>query len=128
MSVRLDLYLDTLREGDKVRTPERRAELEAELVKLQSLSDSYYATAQRLGVHAFIEFAGLMTEMINIYRDSLRNHDVDFAMCNTHSGIPLFAQSYHLRYLEEKLDCIFAPFAIVQMTAKVARKPEPTAA
>ena len=95
-------------------SPERRAELLVKIQELQDLSSRYYGSAVKLQVHAFIEFAGLMNEMIKIYQKSLEA-GIDFTLANQHTDVPLVAMPYNLRYLQEKLECIMEPFAEVKL-------------
>ena len=96
---------------------ERRKELENTLGKLQALSDTFYAQSIVLGVHAFIEFTGLMNEMIKIYRRSLEE-GIDYTLANQHNDTPLVAFPHNVRYLSDKLTCIMEPFAEVRVTLK----------
>jgi len=86
-------------------SPVERREL---LAKMSAASDAFYGTAASIGVHAFIEFAGLMNEFIKICQQS-EEKGVDFTMCNTHTGRPLIIEHWHAAYLAEKLDCIYGP-------------------
>ncbi len=86
-------------------TPEER---EVALGKMRTLAESYYREAVRTGCHAFIEFAGLMNEFIQVCaRAHRQGHDFPFA--NTHSGTALPFEPYNLAYLAEKLNCIYGP-------------------
>lgn len=96
---------------------ERHKELEIILVKLQRLSDMFYDQATSFGVHAFIEFTGLMNEMIKIYRRSLEE-GIDYTLANQHNDTPLVALPHNVRYLGDKLTCIMEPFAEVRLTLK----------
>lgn len=85
--------------------PEDRAKM---LRGMRDLSDLYYSHAVRLGVHAFIEFAGLMNEFIRVCEEA-HARGQNFPFSNTHSGEALPFKSYHLSYLAEKLECIYGP-------------------
>lgn len=84
-------------------TPAEREEL---IAKMDKLAGSFYSHAVRIGVHAFIEFAGLMNEFIQVCRDANRAN-VDFAKGNAHTGVMLPFQPFHAAYLGEKMQCIY---------------------
>lgn len=67
---------------------------------------SFYHAAQRIGNHPFIEFTGLMGEYVKAC-ELAHEKGVDFSDCSTHSGIPLPMSLYMVRYINEKLECIF---------------------
>jgi hypothetical protein len=85
-----------------------KAEREALLDRMQALSDSFYSGATSIGVHAYIEFCGLMNEFVTICRSS-DEMGIDFTMANTHNNKPLVMASHHGAYLGEKLGCIYGP-------------------
>ncbi len=85
-----------------------REELQTMLTQMRATSAGFYAAATRIHCHAFIEFAGLMNEFINVCAATLEHGD-DFTQCNTHVGQALRMSSYHASYLAEKLDCIYGP-------------------
>jgi|GEM_PF-7019421 len=112
-----DLYkvlLDDGTEGLYARNELQRRDVEAytlaereELIaKMHKLSEAFYSRAVRIGVHAFIEFAGFMNEFIVVCRDASRAN-VDFAKGNAHTGVMLPFQPYHAAYLGEKIQCIY---------------------
>jgi hypothetical protein len=84
-------------------------ELKDMIAKMRDVSSRFYPAAAATGVHAFIEFTGLMNEFIKICEQSLAA-EVDFATSNTHSGKSLVVHPYNAAYIVEKLDCIFGPF------------------
>ncbi|MEO7326596.1 MAG: hypothetical protein ABIW82_17380 [Dokdonella sp.] len=67
---------------------------------------AFYAAAQHVGNHPFLEFAGVMASYVNSCR---RAHaaGIDFTECSVHSGTPLPIESFEIGYLNEKLNCIF---------------------
>jgi hypothetical protein len=71
----------------------------------KAINDFYHAAADT-GVHPFVEFAGVMTAYEKTCR---RTHEVgiDFTECNRHTGVALPMEGYEVKYLTEKLDCIF---------------------
>jgi hypothetical protein len=86
-------------------SPEERA---AMLKRMGALSAVFYGQACAIGVHAFIEFCGLMNEFIKVCAEA---HKVGhpFPVSNTHTGAPLPFKPYHVEYLAEKLNCIYGP-------------------
>lgn len=84
-------------------TPEER---EAALVQMRAASNVFYLLAQKIGVHPFIEFCGLMNEYIKACSDA-NKEGIDFSECNIHSGIALPMEQYHVNYVNEKLECIY---------------------
>jgi len=82
------------------------AEREKALASMEQLSAAFYAQAQRIGVHPFLEFTGLMNEYIKAARQA-HEQGIDFSACNAHTGMELPLQSYMVDYINEKLECIF---------------------
>ena len=83
---------------------ERRDMLE----KMRHASSVFYVLARQTGCHAFIEFTGLMNEYIAIC-EAAEAAGIDWTMANTHTDAVLPMAPYHVRYLAEKLDCIYGP-------------------
>lgn len=82
-----------------------KKELEEMIVKMKVASIVFYNTAQQIGNHAFIEFAGLMNEYINVCSDALSEGE-DFTTFNIHSGKSMI-KDYQREYMQEKIECIF---------------------
>jgi hypothetical protein len=74
------------------------------IAAMRVASSQFYAAAQATGVHAFIEFTGLMNEYIQICEKN-----PGFMHANTHSEKPLVLADFEAAYLAEKLDCIYGP-------------------
>lgn len=76
------------------------------LAGMDQLVNAFYAHAQRLNVHPFLEFAGVMRAYV---KSCERAHadGIDFSECNAHAGQELPMESFEVRYLNEKLNCIF---------------------
>jgi hypothetical protein len=86
-------------------SPEERA---LAIQRMEALTSLYYGKACAAGVHAFIEFAGLMREFIKVCVEAHKaGHS--FPIANTHSGYALPFQPHHLAYIAEKLNCIYGP-------------------
>lgn len=77
------------------------------LAKMQTASDAFYSAAVRIGVHSYIEFTGVMNEYIKACRCAHEN-GIDFTQCNAHiDGAELPMEDYMIKYINEKLTCIF---------------------
>jgi len=85
-----------------------KEERDIQIENMTKVSNAFYSQVTRVGVHAFIEFTGLMNKFIDICRNT-SNAGVDFNECNTHTGDELVVHDYDLAYLAEKMDCIFGP-------------------
>lgn len=81
---------------------------------LRKLREDFYWQCFRAGVgsraHAFIEFAGVMAKYLDLLERAHREHGIDPMVASTHTGEVLPVESHDMRYLGEKLRCIFAPF------------------
>lgn len=95
-----------------------REELAAMIPKMNEASHAFYGAAAGIGCHPFIEFNGLMNEWIKMARNSLEE-GVDFTQANVHSGIPLVAQDYEIKYFCEKFECIFGPVLSVPKNREI---------
>jgi hypothetical protein len=87
-------------ERDLIRTEYSVDERERMLARMMEIKDSFYAAAQRVGHHQFIEFAGFMAEYIKICARMHRD-GVDFGT------VELAPKHYEMEYVAEKFDCIF---------------------
>jgi hypothetical protein len=93
-------------------TPETmyNAEERAEQIrKMKEAAEKIYWMCANTGVHAFIEFNGLIAKFIDVCQ---RAHEAgfDYNTCNTHTGQPLpMVQPHDVHYMAEKLGCIFGP-------------------
>jgi len=87
---------------------------EESLDRMKQASEQFYDGAIRTGCHAFIEFAGLMNEYIQVCREYQKaNPDKDFRKCNAHSGNPLHFRYPEIQYLNKKLECIYQGLVVV---------------
>lgn len=91
-------------------TPEER---EAALAKMRQVSKWFYAQAISIGNHPFIEFTGLMNEYIKVCEQA-HQAGIDFSDCNTHSGTDLPMMPHEIKYINEKLECIFTGRSVMQ--------------
>ncbi len=76
------------------------------LSQMEAAAGNFYRAATAIGNHPFIEFTGLMNEYTKLCFDA-HNAGIDFTECSAHSGVPLPIPDYSLRYIAEKLECIF---------------------
>jgi hypothetical protein len=81
-------------------------ERETALELMHLASSNFYAMAQMIGVHPFIEFTGLINEYIKCC-EKAHKEGIDFSQCNKHSGKELPIEDYSIDYINEKLECIF---------------------
>lgn len=90
---------------DEVYSKEERIE---QIKKMRTVTEDFYTKATRTGVHAFIEFCGMMNEFINMCA-ATNEEGIDFNAANTHTGNKLVMKPHHAAYLAEKFDCIYGP-------------------
>lgn len=90
---------------DEVYSAEER---EVILADMRRTSDAFYGMAVRTRCHPFIEFCGLINKYIDLCQ-AAHEAGIDFTNANTHSGTALPVAHHDMRYLAEKLDCIFGP-------------------
>lgn len=92
------------------------AERTVALARMRAATKDFYAAAIQTGCHPFIEFNGLMSEYIACCE--LAHEDgIDFTACNTHSGQQLPMKSFQVRYVNEKLECIFTGRSVMSQDA-----------
>ncbi len=85
-----------------------KVELQEMLAKMAAVSSAFYGPAAMTGVHAFIEFCGLMKEF-EVICHAACEAGIDFTQANTHTNVPLPVMPCHAAYLAEKLNCIYGP-------------------
>lgn len=92
--------------------PVSKEELLALTARMRAVSnatyDLFFTTGMGGDVHAFIEFCGLLSKYVDICH-RCAEQGVDFRLLNTHLGQSLPVEVHDMRYLGEKLDCIFGP-------------------
>jgi hypothetical protein len=94
----------TLAKSADPDTPEGRQEM---LRRGRQAVGIYYSLSSFTGVHALLEFTGPMSEFLNICSDA-EEQGLNWCHANVHTGIRLPIQRYHVAYLREKLQCIYA--------------------
>jgi hypothetical protein len=98
-------------------------EREEALRKMKEASSNYYFAAQRIGVHPFIEFTGLMNEYIQAC-ERAHHQGIDFTDCSTHSGLSLPLRPYEVDYINQKLECIFTGRSVMSEEPKGEKSPQ----
>lgn len=76
------------------------------LRRMRDASNEFYGMATSTGCHAFIEFAGLMHEFIQVC-EAAEKQGLDWRQANTHTGVSLPFAPHHIDYLNDKLGCIY---------------------
>ncbi len=84
-------------------TPEERGKI---LERMRSISDDFYYAATVCGCHAFIEFAGLMNEFIDVCNRAETSGNGGWVHANGH-GENLAMLPHEVAYVREKLNCIY---------------------
>lgn len=87
-------------------------EREAALVRMQKTVSAFYFDAVKIGVHPFIEFAGVMNEYVKLC-ERAHAQGIDFSECNTHADFDLPMQPHNIHYINEKLECIFTGRSVI---------------
>ena len=77
-------------------------EREQALRAMRASADAFYRSAVQIGVHPFIEFAGLMNEYLLACAQA-HAQGIDFSECNRHSGQALPLHPVMSDYINEKL-------------------------
>lgn len=90
-------------------TPERTVMLR----RMREASKAFYGLAVQAGCHPFIEFTGLINEYISCC-ESAHNDGIDFGACNKHAGQSLPMHPHQIKYVNEKLECIFTGRSVIQ--------------
>jgi hypothetical protein len=103
--------------------PASKEELLALAARMRAVSnatyDLFFTTGMGADVHAFIEFCGLLSKYCDIC-ERCAEQGIDFRLLNTHSGQGLPVEKHDMRYLGEKLDCIFGPAIHANRAARAA--------
>jgi hypothetical protein len=93
-------------EPEIMYTESERAE---QIRKMKICAERFYWMCTQTGVHAFIEFNGLIAKYIDLCE---RAHaaGLDYNVCNTHTGVAMpLVKAHDVYYMAEKLECIFGP-------------------
>jgi hypothetical protein len=80
------------------------------LNRANDLARSFYPLGVQTGVHAMIEWCGVMGEHVRILRHAYTEHGIEPDQVDQHSGVPVPVPEYMVEYLCEKLGCQLKPF------------------
>lgn len=80
------------------------------LERADQLALSYYALGVQTGVHAMVEWCGVMAEHVKILRYAYEEHGLDPGQVDQHSDTKVDAPDFMVAYLCEKLGCQLKPF------------------
>ena len=83
-----------------------KEERDSQIRKMRVAAANFYREATHTGVHAFVEFCGMMNKFVDICRRT-SEAGRDFNEANIHNGEALAAENHDLAYLAEKFECIF---------------------
>lgn len=100
------------------------SEREQALRAMRASADAFYRSAVQIGVHPFIEFAGLMNEYLQACTQA-HAQGIDFSECNRHSGQALPLHPVMSDYINEKLECIFSGAKVLDVSATSVPVPVP---
>ena len=100
-------------------TAKRRRELEEIVKKMRKAVSNSYAEAITTHCHPFIEFNGLTKEYVDMCENALKR-GIDFTEANVHTGQHIDMAPWQVKYVFEKLECIYGPqlFAFAVEAAK----------
>lgn len=81
----------------------------------------FFSRGMGAKVHAYIEFCGLLNKYVEVCSRAACL-GVDFTVANAHSRTPFPVEVHDMRYLGEKLQCIFGPMIAANPEARAALK------
>lgn len=86
--------------------------VESVIPTLRDLNEKFYWMCFKAGVgstaHSFIEFNGVMSKYIDLLVHA-EKAGIDLQTLNEHNGVAMKVEEHDMRYLAEKLRCIFGP-------------------
>jgi len=80
------------------------------LSRARDLAKSYYALGAQTGVHAMIEWCGVMSEHVKMLEEAYVNHGIEPDQVDQHGGTRVPVPEFMVEYLCEKLGCQLKPF------------------
>lgn len=83
-------------------------ELEFMLERMKTTASAFYREAIDIGVHPWIEFAGILNEYTRAAEEALSKGE-DFTCATGHAARSLPMTGYRRAYIFEKLTCAFGP-------------------
>ena len=91
-------------------TPAPQDDPKGALARAHDLARSYYALGTQTGVHAMIEWCGVMGEHVNLLRYAYEQKGILPDEVDQHSDTKVDAPAHMVAYLCEKLGCQLKPF------------------
>jgi hypothetical protein len=79
------------------------------LSRARDLASSYYPLGVQTGVHAMIEWCGVMGEHVKMMEDAFAQ-GIEPNNIDQHSGVTVKAKPYRVAYICEKIGCQLKPF------------------
>lgn len=92
-------------------------ELKVMAKRMRMVTSMLYPELVQTSCHPFIEFCSLMSKYVDIC-ERAAVLGIEFPMANRHTGMALPVEEHDLRYLAEKLECIFGPIIDANPKAK----------
>lgn len=80
------------------------------LERADQLARSYYALGAQTGVHAMIEWCGVMVEHVKMLHYAYEEKGIDPYQVDQHSATAVDVPAFMVEYLCEKLGCQLKPF------------------
>jgi hypothetical protein len=80
------------------------------LKRSKDVASMYYSLATQTGIHAMIEWCGVMKEHISMLEAAYTEHGIEPNQIDQHSGVKVPAPEYQVAYMCEKLGCQLKPF------------------
>lgn len=89
---------------------ERPKNVQEQLDRVQEAATAFYALGVQTGVHAMIEWCGVMREHAKMLREAYDYYGIEPDQVDQHTGVHVHASPYMVEYLCEKLGCQLKPF------------------
>jgi len=83
---------------------------EASLLRARQAALAYYSLGTQTGLHAMVEWCGVMCEHVKMLEYGYRQHGVDPRDVDQHGPASVAVPSHMVAYLCEKLGCQLKPF------------------
>jgi len=88
---------------------DRKDDAATMLCRAKDLASSYYALGTQTGIHAMIEWCGVMGEHVRMLEDAF-SAGIEPNSVDQHTGAAVKAHEYRVIYICEKLGCQLKPF------------------
>ncbi len=93
-----------------VNTFDRTLSPDEALERADAIATSYYALATQTGIHAMVEWCGVMSEYVKMLRYAYKEQGIEPDQVNQHSSTVVSVPGFMVEYLCEKLGCQLKPF------------------